>query len=322
MDPAPWSPGTRYKRLESNIGEGTYGKIHKALDAKTQEVVAIKKAKMSGADRATCGIGFTTIREIKLMQAVKHENVMNLMDCYNDGGILHLVMSFMDTDLRRIVDDRSIDLNEAHVKCLLRQLLSGIAACHQLFFVHRDVTPTNILLSYQSGVLKLTDFGSARTFGDDQKPLTPMCTTLWYRAPELLYGAKFYSQGVDIWSAGCIFTELFLRKALFPGRGELDMLGKVFEKRGTPTQEVWRDVAALPSFLEFSHHAKVPLATLVPKASESACSLMDAMLALDPKLRPSAPDVLQHAFCTSSSPPACEPINLPFVVRKAPDSSI
>merc|ERR1719361_2853672 len=101
------SPASQYERLESNIGEGTYGKVHKARDLKTGRIVAIKKAKASVADRDVGGIGFTALREIKLMQAVRHPNVMDCLDVFADGGVLHLVMEFMDGDLKKVIDDRS-----------------------------------------------------------------------------------------------------------------------------------------------------------------------------------------------------------------------
>lgn len=310
------SPGARYARLESNIGEGTYGKIHKAIDSRTQEIVAIKKAKITNADRVTCGIDFTIIREIKLMKAVQHENVMGLLDAYSDGGTLHLVMAYMDADLRKVIDDRSLELTEAHVKCLFCQVAQGTAAMHRFFFVHRDLAPTNILVSYHTGVAKVSDFGSARTFGDDQRPMTPNCTTLWYRCPELLYGARFYGQPVDIWSIGCVLGELFLRTALFRGRGELDMLEKVFEKRGTPSPDVWADCNALPRFMEFSQHSKISVASYVPRASEAACNLIDIMLALAPKQRPTAQEVLQNPFFTNAKPAACDRAQLPFITKR------
>merc|ERR1712190_631756 len=162
------------------------------------------------------------------------------------------------------------------------QILDGVQALHRKWFLHRDLTPTNILLSFSSGIAKLGDFGFARTTGHHDRSLTPMCTTLWYRAPELLYGAKFYGQSVDIWSAGCVVAEMFLRQPIFQGRGEFDMLAKVFEKRGTPTEETWRDVSALPTYVEFSHHPQVPMSTLMPNASRFAHALVDSLLTLDP----------------------------------------
>lgn len=307
------SPASQYERLESKIGEGTYGKVHKARDLKTGQIVAIKKSKVSASDVEVGGISFTVLREIKLMQAVRHPNVMGCLDVFADGGVLHLVMDFMDGDLNKIIDDQRMTLTEAHVKCLSSQLLAGLAALHQLFFLHRDVTPTNVLLNFRSGIAKLTDFGMARTSCTRDRPLTPMCTTLWYRAPELLYGAKFYGPSVDIWSAGCIMAELFLRNALFKGRGEFDMLAKIFEKRGTPTEDTWHDASALPNFVEFSHHAQVPLATMLPTCSEHAQAVIGELLSLDPKQRPTAEDALQRGFFSSAPPLACEPCRLPFV---------
>jgi len=307
------SPASQYERIESNIGEGTYGKVHRARDIKTGRHVAIKKTKMSAADREVGGIGFTALREIKVMQAVRHPNVMGCLDVFMDGGALHIVMELMDADLRKVLDDRSIVLSEAHVKCMALQLLEGLGALHQKWFAHRDVTPTNLLVSYASGVIRLTDFGFARSIGHKDRPLTPMCTTLWYRAPELLYGAKFYGQAVDIWSAGCIIAEFIHGEAMFRGRGEFDMLAKIFEKRGTPTEETWRDVSALPSFVEFSYFPKVDLAKILPRASRAAGSLIDSLLSLDPKQRPSALEALAHNFFTSALPAASSPIDLPFV---------
>lgn len=305
------SPASQYERIEANIGEGTYGKIHKARDVRTGKVVAIKKFKVSAADRDVGGIGFTALREIKVMQAVRHPNVMGCLDVFADGLSINMVMEFMDGDLKKIVEDRRIVLEETHVKCLAQQLVDGIAALHREWFVHRDLTPTNVLLSYASGVARITDFGLTRTLGHGERPLTPMCTTLWYRPPEMLYGAKFYGTSVDLWSLGAVIAEMFLRKPLFPGRGEFDMLGKIFEKRGTPSESVWRDVSALPTFLSFSQHVEEPMATTLPTASAAALDLVDGMLRLDPKQRPTAEQALQHEFFSRA--PACEPYELPFV---------
>lgn len=68
--------------------------------------------------------------------------------------------------------------------------------------------------------------------------------TLWYRSPEVLMGLP-YATPVDMWSCGCIFAELFLRKSLFPGQYEMDQLQKIFDIVGTPTEEDWPERAAV-----------------------------------------------------------------------------
>ena len=56
-------------------------------------------------------------------------------------------------------------------------------------------------------------------------------------------GTKTYSTAVDIWSVGCIMSEVFTQKALFPSKGEIDTIKKIFKKFGTPSERVcwhWR----------------------------------------------------------------------------------
>jgi len=65
--------------------------------------------------------------------------------------------------------------------------------------------------------------------------LTKGIVTRWYRPPEILLGASYYGEAVDIWSLGCILAELYLRTPLFKGEGDLDQLSKIFGIRGSPT---------------------------------------------------------------------------------------
>jgi len=287
-------------------------------DQSTGRHVAIKKTKKLHADQEQVGgIGFMAVREIKLMHAVNDPHIMRCLDVFMVGRSLHLVMDLMDGDLRKVIENRNMILTESHVKCLAKQILCGLATLHRHSFVHRDVTPGNILLNYSSGIARITDFGVSRTVGHGDRPMTPRCTTLRYRAPELLYGARYYGMSVDIWSLGCIFAELILREPFFQGTGEIDMLYKIFEKRGTPSEERWLGVSSLPFFFEFSHNPTPSLSTLLSGTSPSALSLLDGLLSLDPKGRPEATEASEHEFFTSTYLMACVPQQLPFVVLAA-----
>ena len=96
-------PSEFYERVEADIGEGTYGKVHKSKDIRSGELVAIKKLK---SDTSEAGIHFTSLREIKIMRGINHDNLMDLRDVYIQHGHVCLVMPYMATDLRHVIEER------------------------------------------------------------------------------------------------------------------------------------------------------------------------------------------------------------------------
>jgi cyclin-dependent kinase len=118
----------------------------------------------------------------------------------------------------------------------------------------------------KNGNLKLADFGLARAFGIPLRSYTHEVVTLWYRAPEVLLGSKLYSTTVDIWSIGCIFGEMVLKQAVFPGDSEIDQLFRVFRILGTPNEEMWPGVSQLPDYKEtFPHWSPKDLDQVCPR---------------------------------------------------------
>lgn len=93
--------------------------------------------------------------------------------------------------------------------------------------------PPNILIDV-NGRCKITDFGLARYYGQPDREMTKGVATRWYKPPEIIYGAAFYGEAIDIWACGCILAELFLKKPFFKGDGDIDQLSKIFAVRGTP----------------------------------------------------------------------------------------
>ncbi|NXL01633.1 CDK2 kinase, partial [Mesembrinibis cayennensis] len=124
-----------------------------------------------------------------------------LLDVIHTENKLYLVFEFLHQDLKKFMDSSSLSgIALPLIKSYLFQLLQGLAFCHAHRVLHRDLKPQNLLIN-ADGAIKLADFGLARAFG------VPV-VTLWYRAPEILLGCKYYSTAVDIWSLGCIFAEM------------------------------------------------------------------------------------------------------------------
>ncbi|XP_046521016.1 cyclin-dependent kinase 20 isoform X4 [Equus quagga] len=187
------------------IGEGAHGIVFKAKHVETGEIVALKKVALR---RLEDGIPNQALREIKALQEIEDSQyVVQLKAVFPHGAGFVLAFEFMLSDLAEVVRHAQRPLAQAHVKSYLQMLLKGVAFCHANNIVHRDLKPANLLIS-ASGQLKIADFGLARVFSPDGSRLyTHQVATRWYRAPELLYGARQYDQGVDLWrSRSCPTT--------------------------------------------------------------------------------------------------------------------
>jgi cell division cycle 2-like protein len=222
-------------------------------------------------------------------------------------GSIFLVLDFLEHDLKTLLEDMSEPFLTSEIKTLLTQLVSGVSYLHDNWILHRDLKTSNLLLSNR-GQLKIADFGMARYFGDPPPKLTQLVVTLWYRAPELLLGAEKYGTTVDMWSVGCIFGELLLREPLLQGKNEVDELSKIFELCGIPTEETWPGFRHLPN----ARSLRLPknpvsqgsvLRAKFPFLTASGSALLTSLLALNPAVRPSAKDVLEHAFFTEDPKP-------------------
>lgn len=94
----------------------------------------------------------------------------------------------------------------------------------------------------QDGAVKLIDFGLSKNYGTPEKQHSKNVTTRQYKAPEILFGARHYGPPIDMWGVGCILAELYLRDFLFPGKTDIDQLGKIFTIRGVPNVDDWPGV--------------------------------------------------------------------------------
>lgn len=313
----------RYEQINAHIGQGTYGKVEKARDKETDTVVAIKKVKIcevpsdlaeSRQKVGQCGIHFTVLREIKIMNEINHPNIMGLRDVFVQGDFINLVMDYMESDLRKVFENR-IRFSESHIKCLLKQIILGISELHNWFIIHRDLAPANIFIN-SNGIAKVGDFGLARSYGQPRREYTPEVVTLWYRCPELLFGATKYTHAVDMWSIGCIFAELLTGgRALFPGEDEIRQLGRIFELLGTPSDDTWPQAKNLPLYCEFNPRPPLDFKEIFPNASEMAIDLIQSLLRLNPLERISASQALDHVYF-KCYPLPCDPSELPFVYLK------
>ncbi|XP_061693343.1 cyclin-dependent kinase 1 isoform X1 [Syngnathoides biaculeatus] len=283
-----------YLRIEK-IGEGTYGVVYRGRHKATGQIVAMKKIRLESEEE---GVPSTAVREVSLLQELKHPNVVRLLDVLMQESRLYLIFEFLSMDLKKYLDSipsgQYMDL--MLVKSYIYQILEGIYFCHCRRVLHRDLKPQNLLID-NKGVIKLADFGLARAFGVPVRVYTHEVVTLWYRAPEVLLGSPRYSTPVDIWSAGTIFAELATKKPLFQGDSEIDQLFRIFRTLGTPDNVVWPDVESLPDYKStFPKWKPGNLSSLVKNLDKNGFDLLAKMLAYNPAKRISAREAMTHAY--------------------------
>ena len=135
----------------------------------------------------------------------------------------------------------------------------------------------------------MADFGLSRVYSIPIRPYTKEVLTLWYRSPEMMLGINNYAIGLDIWSIGCIFAELYLGRPLFTGDSEIDQLFRVMQVYGTFNELTLPGYKAFPYFdQDFPFWKGIGLRAyldqrpcLIP-IDDVTYDLMEKMLAIDP----------------------------------------
>jgi CTD kinase subunit alpha len=288
---------------ESVVGSGTYGKVFKAIHVYTKKLVALKKIRMEGERD---GFPVTAVREIKLLQSLKHPNVVNLQEVMVEKNDCFMVFEYLSHDLTGLLNHPTFKLEPAHKKHLAKQLFEGLDYLHRRGVLHRDIKAANILVSNE-GQLKLADFGLARFYAKRrQLDYTNRVITIWYRSPELLLGETQYGAAVDIWSAACVLVEIFTRHSIFPGDGgEINQLEKIYNILGTPNRRDWPGLVDMAWFELLRPTVRKPnvfAEKYKDRVTPAAYELLEAMFQYDPEKRPSAGDVLEHPYFTTEEP--------------------
>ena len=165
------------------VGEGAYGIVYKCKNKETGKFVAIKKFK-EVEDKL---VQKTMRRELKMLQMLKHDNVVEFQDAFIYKQNLFIVFEYVEQNLLEVLEKSPDGLNPKLIRSFVFQMCKAVHYLHINKMIHRDVKPENLLID-ENMKLKLCDFGFARKIILDDKnnnvdAMTDYVATRWYRSP-------------------------------------------------------------------------------------------------------------------------------------------
>jgi serine/threonine-protein kinase len=250
------------------IGEGHMGKVYKARQMPIGRVVAVKVIRPKHLDNPDAVRRFE--REIRATAKLSHPNVITALDAGRSGDSSFLVMDYCEgTDLHRLVRKQG-PLAVLQAVDYTRQAALGLQHAHDRGLVHRDVKPSNLLVtkpiapvgpgpsitdsSYRSphGVVKVLDLGLARLVAGDGSPADgspeQVTTSGWiigtpdYVAPEQTINAHAADIRSDLYSLGCTLYFMLTGQPPFPDASGAEKFHMHRNVEPTPVEEIRGDV--------------------------------------------------------------------------------
>lgn len=232
----------RYRIVEK-LGEGGMGSVFKATDAIANQTVALKVLLKQFSGNTSFGQRFT--REASIAASLRHENIVSCLDFGVDQGMQFLVMEFVEGQTLREKLNESGPFSEHDALKAGRSIASALTVAHAKGVVHRDVRPENVILT-KDGILKLTDFGTAKSFLDDDSLSRTgvVIGTPYYMSPEQIRSEKVIDQRADLYALGASMYLLLTAKVPFDSPRKLDIMQKHLTETPAPISKFAPQVSA------------------------------------------------------------------------------
>ncbi|XP_049546142.1 mitogen-activated protein kinase kinase kinase kinase 5 isoform X2 [Anopheles darlingi] len=265
------NPEDEYELIHK-IGSGTYGDVYKAKQLQSNELAAIKVIKLEQGDDIQI-----IQQEILMMRDCRHSNIISYYGSYMRHDKLWICMEYCGGGSLQDIYQVTGPLTELQIAYMCRETLRGLSYLHSMGKIHRDIKGANILLT-ERGDVKLADFGvSAQITATINKRRSFIGTPYWM-APEVAAVERKggYNHLCDIWACGITAIELAeLQPPMFdlhPMRALFLMSKSGFKPPSLKDKDRW---------------------------SSNFHSFLKVALTKNPKKRPTAERLLQHAFFQS-----------------------
>ncbi|XP_059618657.1 serine/threonine-protein kinase fused [Phlebotomus argentipes] len=251
----------KYTLFSTPIGQGSFGRVYKAIENDSKNIVALKRIQKSGRSSRE----LKNLRmEYEIQMQLRHPNVIQMLNSFETSKEIVVIMEFAQCDLHTLLREGSI--GEPRTRRLTYDLVSALYYLHSHRILHRDLKPQNILIDKEEHG-KLCDFGLARNMTIDTHVLTSIKGTPLYMAPEIIQ-EKPYDYKADFWSLGCIIYECLAGQPPFCTDNIVQLV-----------KFIQRDDVKWPSFL-----------------TDSCISFLQGLLEKNSRLRVEWESILNHEF--------------------------
>lgn len=235
-------------RIDARLGEGAMADVYRAYDPDIGRVVAIKALKTEYRSDSEFSARF--VREARAAGALHHPNIATIFDVGEADGIPYIAMELVEGQPLDQVLQASGRIPCKRLLRLAIQLSDALAFAHAQGIVHRDVKPSNILLSRDGNTAKLLDFGVARigsggNDGSEERYLArtqagQVIGTPRYMSPEQALGLAVDNRS-DLFSLGAVLYEMTTGKTAFGSTGLATLAIQIAQERVAPIDQFTAD---------------------------------------------------------------------------------
>ncbi|EAS03183.1 Serine/Threonine kinase domain protein (macronuclear) [Tetrahymena thermophila SB210] len=190
--------------LHEALGSGQYGKVYKALNVRTNSLVAIKAVKVEKFKEVPKLEEFT-MNEIQTLARINNPYIVKFIEMLKTKNHYYFVYEYCNGGTLEDIINNQKTLPEHEALKIFKQLVAAFTSIVKNNIMHRDLKPANILL--HNGQVKLADFGFCKALQSPQDLSQTMVGSPIYMAPEILTGHD-YTMKADIWSLGCVLYEM------------------------------------------------------------------------------------------------------------------
>lgn len=253
-----YSPlNNQYEVLEF-LGRGTFGQVAKCWKKGTNEIMAIKILKNHPSYARQGQIEVSILSRLSQENADEY-NFVRAFECFTHKNHTCLVFEMLEQNLYDFLKQNKFQpLPLKYIRPITQQVLTALLKLKQLGLIHADLKPENIMLLdpvRQPYRVKVIDFGSASHVSK------AVCNTYlqsrYYRAPEIILGLPF-CEAIDMWSLGCVVSELFLGWPLYPGSSEYDQIRYISQTQGVPPEHMLNNASKTTKFFYRDRDATYP----------------------------------------------------------------